>query len=266
MLDRATPYHLPHSTQVAGYAVIYGGDDRYVGNLFLGGDPDAAYGAGAAGEGPPLAGTAGYDGHPASFAEYLARLAAQPPSDQQKYVEVRQPVYVRANTCAAGARPFEGEHEPLVLGAASAAVVAERDAVWLVTDLPEAFDEARIGVVTGRTWNGSGAPTRSSRKRTAAPPSWTSTSRANSGSRTGTAPSARSRASRPGHTVRACSDDDGPARTGRRTVAPAGATVRSELSRVRPSHPGPSRGPRACPPGAPPRTPRGGRADCGTTP
>ncbi|MDW3847524.1 hypothetical protein NMK34_13055 [Micromonospora sp. BRA006-A] len=150
VLDRATPYHLPHSTQVAGYAVIYGGDDRYVGNLFLGGDPDAAYGAGAEGEGPPLAGTAGYDGHPASFAEYLARLAAQPPSDQQKYVEVRQPVYVRANTYAAGARPFEGEHEPLVLGAASAAVVAEGDAVWLVTDLPEAFDEARIGVVTGR--------------------------------------------------------------------------------------------------------------------
>ncbi|WP_435588094.1 right-handed parallel beta-helix repeat-containing protein [Micromonospora aurantiaca (nom. illeg.)] len=150
VLDRATPYHLPHSTQVAGYAVIYGGDDRYVGNLFLGGDPGAAYGPGAEGEGPPLAGTAGYDGHPASFAEYLARLADQPPSDQQKYVEVRQPVYARANAYAAGARPFEGEHEPLVLGAATATVVDEGDAVWLVTDLPEAFGEARIGVVTGR--------------------------------------------------------------------------------------------------------------------
>ena len=42
-MDRATPYHVPHSTQVAGYAVIYGGDDRYVGNLFLGGDVDRAY-------------------------------------------------------------------------------------------------------------------------------------------------------------------------------------------------------------------------------
>ena len=38
VLDRATPYHVPHSTQVAGYAVIYGGDDRYFGNMFLGGD------------------------------------------------------------------------------------------------------------------------------------------------------------------------------------------------------------------------------------
>ena len=150
VLDRATPYHRPHSTQVAGYAVIYGGDDRYVGNLFVGGDPGAAYGTGAEGEGPVLAGTAGYDGHPASFAEYLARLADQPPSDQQKYAEVRQPVYARANAYAAGARPFEGEREPRVLGAATATVVVEGDAVWLVTGLPEAFDEARVGVVTGR--------------------------------------------------------------------------------------------------------------------
>jgi hypothetical protein len=150
VLDRATPYHRPHSTQVAGYAVIYGGDDRYVGNLFLGGDPSAAYGAGAEGEGPPLGGTAGYDGHPASFEEYLARLGDQPPSDQQKYLDVKQPVYARANAYGAGARPFEGESEPRVLGAVTAVVVDEGDAVWLVTDLPEAFDEARIGVVTGR--------------------------------------------------------------------------------------------------------------------
>lgn len=150
VLDRATPYHRPHSTQVAGYAVIYGGDDRYVGNLFVGGDPGAAYGAGAEGEGPPLAGTAGYDGHPASFEEYLARLDDQPPSDQQKYLDVRQPVYANANAYAAGARPFEGERGPRVLGDATATVVVEGDAVWLVTDLPEAFDEARVGVVTGR--------------------------------------------------------------------------------------------------------------------
>lgn len=150
VLDRATPYHRPHSTQVAGYAVIYGGDDRYVGNLFVGGDPGVAYGADAEGRGAPVGGTAGYHGHPASFEEYLARLADQPPSDQQKYVDVKQPVYARANAYAAGARPFEGEREPRVLGAATATVVDEGDAVWLVTDLPEAFDEARIGVVTGR--------------------------------------------------------------------------------------------------------------------
>ncbi|MCZ7436756.1 right-handed parallel beta-helix repeat-containing protein [Micromonospora sp. WMMC241] len=150
VLDRATPYHRPHSTQVAGYAVIYGGDDRWMGNLFLGGDPGAAYATGAEGEGPPLAGTAGYDGHPASFEEYLARLDDQPPSDQQKFLEVKQPVYARANAYAAGARPFDGEREARILGAATATVVDEDDGVWLVTDLPAAFDEARVDAINGR--------------------------------------------------------------------------------------------------------------------
>ncbi|MEV0005172.1 hypothetical protein AB0H28_23200 [Micromonospora sp. NPDC050980] len=78
------------------------------------------------------------------------RLSRNPPSDQQKYVDVKQPVYARANAYTAGARPFEGEREPWVLGAATATVVDEDDAVWLVTDLPEAFDEVRVGVITGR--------------------------------------------------------------------------------------------------------------------
>ena len=38
VLDRPTPFHVPHSTQVAGYAAIYGGDDRHVGNIYLGDD------------------------------------------------------------------------------------------------------------------------------------------------------------------------------------------------------------------------------------
>ena len=42
--DRATPYHRPHSTQVKGYAIIYSGDDRWIGNIFLGGDIAKAYG------------------------------------------------------------------------------------------------------------------------------------------------------------------------------------------------------------------------------
>ena len=44
VLERPTPYHVPHSTQVAGYAAIHGGDDRHIGNIFLGGDPTLAYG------------------------------------------------------------------------------------------------------------------------------------------------------------------------------------------------------------------------------
>lgn len=35
-LTRYTPYHVPHDTDVAGYANITGGDDRFINNVFLG--------------------------------------------------------------------------------------------------------------------------------------------------------------------------------------------------------------------------------------
>jgi hypothetical protein len=38
--NRFTPYHLPHSTEVAGLSTIFSGDDRYYNNIFLGHGPD----------------------------------------------------------------------------------------------------------------------------------------------------------------------------------------------------------------------------------
>ena len=103
VMDRATPYHVPHSTQVAGYAVIYGGDDRYIGNVFLGGDIDQAYAPGR--EVPPArraTARPSYDGHPTSFADYLARIDDQPAGDHERFPGVKQPVYLRDNVYAAG--------------------------------------------------------------------------------------------------------------------------------------------------------------------
>ena len=73
VLDRSTPYHFPHVTDVAGEAFVYGGDDRYVNNLFLAVDDSAkplctADAAGAAGMAE--AGTAFFDGYPRSLEEY----------------------------------------------------------------------------------------------------------------------------------------------------------------------------------------------------
>jgi hypothetical protein len=150
VMDRATPYHRPHSTQVAGYAVIIGGDDRWVGNLFVGGDATIAYGPGREGVGPAVAGTAGYDGYPASFEEYLQRIAAQPPGDHQRFLGVKQPVYARSNAYASGAAPFAGEIDALILPAGTASVVVESDTVHLDTDLPVEFDRLRLEPVTGR--------------------------------------------------------------------------------------------------------------------
>jgi len=148
VMDRATPYHRPHSTQVAGYAVIYGGDDRYIGNIFLGGELSKAYSRPSAG----LVGygTACYDGHPASFEEYLGRVAAQPPGDLQRFIAVKQPVYVRDNVYAPGASAFGAERSALCLTEkVSFEVIDEGDEVYLEVELPEAFAKARLGVVTG---------------------------------------------------------------------------------------------------------------------
>jgi len=150
VMDRATPYHRAHSTQVAGYAVIYGADDRWVGNLFLGSQGREAYGQAA--EFTPVAGygTALYDGHPTSFADYLALIDAQPPGDHDRYPGVPQPAYVRQNVYAGGSAAFEGEQDALVLqGAASVQVVTEGDAVHLEVELPEEFASTTVGVVTG---------------------------------------------------------------------------------------------------------------------
>src|SRR5699024_10925067 len=36
VLDRNTPYHQPHSTDLKGFAPVYGGDDRWFNNIFIG--------------------------------------------------------------------------------------------------------------------------------------------------------------------------------------------------------------------------------------
>jgi hypothetical protein len=150
VMDRATPYHVPHSTQVAGYAVIYGADDRYVGNVFVGGDVDRAYAPGSRFHSTAAHGTAVYEGHPTTFAEYLDRIDEQPQGDHQRFPGVKQPVYSRSNVYAGGARPSDADQDSLVLdGEASVDVVEEGDAVYLQAQLPEDFDRARVGVVTG---------------------------------------------------------------------------------------------------------------------
>jgi hypothetical protein len=155
VIERPTPYHRPHSTQVAGYAAIYGGDDRHIGNVFLGGDPDQAYGPGSR-VGPAAGyGTAGYNGHPTSLAEYIALVGDPSRGDLDRFVGVKQPVYIRDNVYASGANPFEAEQGAIVLADADAdaevvvAVVDEGDHVYLETRLPETFDAARIPVITG---------------------------------------------------------------------------------------------------------------------
>lgn len=150
VMDRATPYHRPHSTQVAGYAVIYGGDDRYIGNLFLGGALSAAYANTTGMEDRVGYGTGVYDGHPGTFEEYLQLIRKRPMGDLDRFIDVKQAVYIRDNMYARGAQSFSSETPVLdVLEGVSIEVREEGDDVYLETELPTGFEAVRVGVVSG---------------------------------------------------------------------------------------------------------------------
>lgn len=151
VLERPTPYHRPHSTQIAGYAATLGGDDRHIGNIFLGGDPDQAYGPTHRQDQLVTHGTTGYAGHPGSLAEYIAALDDPSLGDHQRFADVKQPVYLRDNVFAAGATPVPDEPGALVLDGPDVRVVVvdEGDAVFLETDLPPDFETIAVALVTG---------------------------------------------------------------------------------------------------------------------
>lgn len=146
VLDRATPYHLPHSTAVAGYAFIVGGDDRFILNVF-GGDPSRV---GYRVDLPEVAtagyGTAVYDGHPASFEEYLERTSVRK-GDHRRFAGVLQAVIARDNVYLGAARAFDGETGPVRLE--EGGIQVDWDG-HVVTLRPEPSSDARrSGTVTG---------------------------------------------------------------------------------------------------------------------
>jgi hypothetical protein len=148
VIDRATPYHRPHSTQVSGYAVIHGGDDRYIGNLFLGGDADLAFRPGSEGHRLATYGTTGYDGYPPTFAAYLAALN-RTDGDHTRFHGVKQPAYIHHNAYANGATPYEEEMDAVVVQEpVSLSIVDEGAEVYLEIELPQPLTAAVISPVT----------------------------------------------------------------------------------------------------------------------
>lgn len=106
VLNRATPYHFPHSTQPKGTTFVYGGDDRWYQNIFVGGA--AVYTE------QSTSGTVDYNGSPASYEEYKALVLAEGNGDLEVFERVQQPVYIKGNAYLKGALPYERETEHLV--------------------------------------------------------------------------------------------------------------------------------------------------------
>ena len=153
VMDRATPYHVPHSTVVAGYAIIYGADDRWWGNILVGpgGDPadtGEVYPV-LPGEATVRYGTSIYDGRPASLDDYLQSVRDAQPGDVNIFKNLPQHAEVKGNVYLHGAEPFDRERGALVVADADPRVVLGDDddgAVRLDITLPDPFDAHRPGV------------------------------------------------------------------------------------------------------------------------
>lgn len=137
VLNRSTPYHLPHSTEVLGTALVYGGDDRWYQNLFVGGGEEGrAYG------------TAGYDDSPVSMDEYVERFLALGHGDVEQYERIKQSAYVDGNVYLKGAKAFEreencwqGDFDPEV------GLNEEDGVLYLEITLPEEMFAVKTGIV-----------------------------------------------------------------------------------------------------------------------
>lgn len=99
--DRSTPYHFPHSTEVAGSTVVYSGDDRLYGNIFIGGVKKYTE--------QSQEGTHDYDGCPSSFEEYVDLVLAQGVGDLESFIKVKQPAYINHNVYLKNAPAYTKE-------------------------------------------------------------------------------------------------------------------------------------------------------------
>ena len=129
VLNRSTQYHLPHSTKIAGFSLVYGGDDRFYNNIFIGA------------EGLEGVGTSHYKDYTDSLEEYITEVHKQP-GDLDAFLKAEQPVYINKNMYLNGASPYDREKDKFVDDGfdPKVKIVDEGDEVYLSIELPESFD------------------------------------------------------------------------------------------------------------------------------
>ncbi|MGP0637589.1 right-handed parallel beta-helix repeat-containing protein [Staphylococcus xylosus] len=130
MLDRATPYHVPHSTLIAGFAPVYGGDDRFYNNIFIGQ------------EGIPNVGTEIYNGYSTSLSEFKEAVAKEE-GDHESFHKIKQPVYIEDNAYFNKANQFNREDRNFIDENVNPdlSIVEEGNDVYLNISVPESFIE-----------------------------------------------------------------------------------------------------------------------------
>ncbi len=92
ILNRFTPYHFPHSTQVAGLMTILGGDDRFYNNIFTGNQ----------------SGLQAYNDYPLESDPWLKAKSVD------DYAKIQLPVFIGSNLYLDGATPYKKEKDAIV--------------------------------------------------------------------------------------------------------------------------------------------------------
>lgn len=146
-LNRETPYHFPHSTQVAGVAPTYLGDDRLMNNLFLGVQEEAEYWGNGNKRGFNFCQAYNRFTTPEEYMQQL-RDTGLHPHVQRAYETVPQPVWIAGNAYAGHAKPFRAE-DGAVCAEGATAVLTREDNCWILTlTVPESLACAASRPVT----------------------------------------------------------------------------------------------------------------------
>lgn len=143
IMDRSTPYHYPHSTDIVGCSFVYGGDDRIYQNIFVGGSEIQADNS--------FSGTKGYDGHPSSLEEYIAEAKRLGNRDHEMFFQIKDPIYINKNAYLNGANAYEREEENVLSDydpVAKIEVIEEE--IFLEINIPKEIFEIRTEIITSQ--------------------------------------------------------------------------------------------------------------------
>lgn len=130
VLNRSTQYHLPHSTKIAGFSLIYGGDDRFYNNIFIGRNSIEGVG------------TSHYKNYTTSLSEYIEKVHKKN-GDVEEFAAIEQPVYINKNAYFNGAEAFEQEKAKLIDKNFDPKfnIIEKGDEVYISCELPESFQD-----------------------------------------------------------------------------------------------------------------------------
>lgn len=139
ILDRQTPYHYPHTTAVMGCEPTYGGDNRFINNMFLGIHTPI-------GNVRPFCTM--YDRFYLPHEYYSAMAPKFPISDHNAYINTPQYVIIEDNAYSGRSAPYRAEKGFVITKGMTAEVMEENGEWKLNLSVPSDVLDMRLSPIT----------------------------------------------------------------------------------------------------------------------